>query len=92
MTNIVEVLVNDANRLVIPAAVRQQLGLAAGMTLIVEEAQSGDVVLHVASPEPMIMNEGGILVVHAEATGNIDEAVERERYRRLDDLLRQAEA
>ena len=71
-------------RIVIPAALRGRLGLSPGMTLVVEPAQDGSVCL--ASAEPVLADEGGVLVVRSPAVGDLTDIVERERDRRTSEI------
>jgi AbrB family looped-hinge helix DNA binding protein len=83
----IEISANNQDCIVIPTEIRRRLGLAPGMTLVVEEREKGEICLRVQKELPELVDKGGILVVRAEATGDLTEAVEQERGRRVSDLL-----
>jgi AbrB family looped-hinge helix DNA binding protein len=80
MSTTVEVEVDEANRILIPAELQNRLGLQPGMTLVVEEGQSG-VALHVQSESALLVNKGGVLVAQVEQIGDITDVVHHERER-----------
>lgn len=88
MNQVVEVLVDDAGRIVIPAALQAQLGLSPGMTLVVESGENGGVRLRPQSESPILVDKGGVWVVRAEPLDDLTDAVEREHERRVSELVR----
>ena len=73
----------------IPAALRRQLGLLPGMTLVVEEADNHDVRLRIRSEVrevPALVDKDGVLVVRAEPLGDLTDAIRQERDRRVSEL------
>jgi bifunctional DNA-binding transcriptional regulator/antitoxin component of YhaV-PrlF toxin-antitoxin module len=87
MSQLAQVSLDDQGRLLIPATIKNQLGLTPGMTLIVEEADKDGVRLHIQSEPPTLVDEGGILVVQAEPLEDLSDIVQHERNRRVFDLL-----
>jgi len=93
MSQVSEISLDDRGRILIPAAIRRQLGLLPGMTMIVEEADNRSVRLRVQSemPEmPTLVDKGGVLVVKAESLSDLTDIVRQERDRRVSHLSRQA--
>ena len=86
MSTVIEVEVDAANRIFIPAELQNRLGLQPGMTLVVEEEQGG-VALHVQAGSPMLVDKGGVLVAQVESIGDITDIVRQERDRRMLELL-----
>jgi len=82
-----EVSVDSQDRIMIPAQIRRRLGLAPGMTLVVEEREKGEICLRVQKAFPELVDKEGVLVVRSQATGDLAEAVEHEHGRRLSELL-----
>jgi AbrB family looped-hinge helix DNA binding protein len=87
MAELIEVSVDKRGCIMIRAEIRQRLGLAPGMTLVVEECEKGEICLRVQTEFPELVDKEGVLVVRSGATGDLTEAVEREHDRRLSDLL-----
>lgn len=80
MTTIIEIEVDEADRILISAELQNRLGLQPGMTLVVEEGQSG-LALHVQSESALLVDKGGVLVVQVEQIGDITDVVRQERER-----------
>jgi AbrB family looped-hinge helix DNA binding protein len=83
----IEIPLDSPDCIMIPAEIRHRLGLSPGMTLVVEKRETGEICLRVRKEFPELIDKGGILVVRAEATGDLIESVDRERGRRLSSLL-----
>jgi len=86
MSQIVEVSLDNRGHLLIPAALRRQLGLLPGMTLVVEETANRDVRLRIRSEVremPALVDKGGVLVVRAEPLGDLTDAIRQERDRHV---------
>jgi len=82
-----EVSVDSQDCIMIPTEIQRRLGLTPGMTLVVEKREKGEICLRVQKEFPELVDKGGILVVRAEATGDLIESVDREHGRRLSGLL-----
>lgn len=77
-----EAQLDDKGQIRIPSLIRKRLGLEPGMTLVVERGDEEGVNLRVEPEAPVLVNEDGILVVHATLLENIDDIVRIERDRR----------
>ncbi len=87
MSDVIEVELDELNRIVISPDLRRRLGLAPGMTLIVEEEGSGRVALHI-QPEPaLLIDKGGVLVATGELVDDITDIVREERDRQAIETL-----
>ncbi|MFL5802551.1 MAG: AbrB family transcriptional regulator [Roseiflexaceae bacterium] len=86
MSTVIEVEVDEANRILIPADLQNRLGLQPGMTLVVQEGQDG-VALHVQAESPVLVDKGGVLVAQVEPIGDMIDIVRQERDHRIIDLL-----
>ena len=89
MSQIVEASVDNRGCIRIPAEVRDRMGLSPGMRLIVEEGERerGRICLRIPEESPVLVEKEGVLVVRAEGTGDIEDAVRRERGRRLSEIV-----
>jgi bifunctional DNA-binding transcriptional regulator/antitoxin component of YhaV-PrlF toxin-antitoxin module len=90
MSRRIEVELDDQGRLVVPHLLQEQLGLFTGATLIVEHETAHAAHVRVKTMQPRLVDKGGVLVVQAEPSGNLADAVRHEREQRIDDLLRRA--
>lgn len=88
MSQRVEVEMDDEGRLVLPAPVRQQLGLVPGMTLVVEQGASDLAYLRVQHQEPRLVDKEGVLVLEGEFNVDLNELVQDVREQRIAELLR----
>lgn len=79
-----ETTVDRFGRVVIPKRVRDDLGLAPGTVLIVEER--GRAVSLTPLTEEPLGDEGGVLVFRGRAAGDLAEEVDEAREARLSDL------
>ncbi len=87
MSQRIEVELDDSGRLVLPAPIGRQLGLAPGMTLVVEQEASDVAYLRIQGEQPRLVDKQGVLVVEAESIEEVVEPVQQEREQRLMDLL-----
>lgn len=83
----IEISADSQDCIMIPTEIQHRLGLAPGMILVVEELERGEICLRVQKEIPELVDKEGILVVRADATGDLTEAVEQEHGRRLSNLL-----
>lgn len=88
MNQTFQISLNELGHILIPASLRQRLGLKSGMTLVVEEAEQEDVQLRVENETPQLVDEGGILVIQGELLENIDNIVQRTREQRTQELIK----
>ena len=90
MNQVIEVSVDEVGHILIPAAIRDRLGLSPGMTLVVEQGNEGDVRLRIQSELPTLTDKGGVLVAQVKAFSDLTDITRHERDRRLFDLLQRA--
>ena len=90
MSHIMQVSVDELGRIVIPAALNEQLQLTPGTTLVVEKGNQGDVRLHIQSRPTVLVEKGGLLVARVTAAGNLADVMRHERDRRVVGLLQRA--
>jgi hypothetical protein len=91
MGEIIEVTLDDKNHVLIPSSLQVQLGLSAGMTLVAEKDDSGQLYLRIlpqAQPEsPVLIDKKGVTVVRAEPLDDLHDFVRNEHDRRMEMLL-----
>ena len=83
MGELVELSVDEKGWIVVPGTVQNRLHLEPGMTLIVEEGDNGRIRLRPEPELPHLVDKQGILVVQAQPVSDLDDAVRRERDRRI---------
>ncbi|HSH81687.1 MAG TPA: hypothetical protein VLA19_24435 [Herpetosiphonaceae bacterium] len=91
MSQHIEVVLDDQGRLVLPESTQRQLGLTAGMTLIVEQETADTTYLRVLSELPRLVDRQGILVVQSHPVADLENSVRSEREQRVLDLLQHIE-
>jgi AbrB family looped-hinge helix DNA binding protein len=64
------VTIDEAGRLVVPQAMRKQLGLAAGTQLRVE-VEGDRLILEPQRPDPVVREAGGLLILEGELADDI---------------------
>ena len=74
-------------RVVIPKQIRQELGLVPGSQVEIVE-RDHEVVVSPVMRRPSVVDKGGILIVQSEVVEDIEKAVERDRSKRMADLIR----
>ncbi|MBI4903951.1 MAG: AbrB/MazE/SpoVT family DNA-binding domain-containing protein [Acidobacteria bacterium] len=80
--------IDHAGRVLIPKRLREQLHLAAGDTLQLEST-GDEIVLSPVRPKALLSKELGVWVYQGQPThSSVTEIVEREREKRLRDLMR----
>ena len=91
MSETIEVILDNENHVVIPSSLQTQLGLNAGMTLVVEKNDSDQLYLRIlpapSEELPVLVNKGGVTVVKAEPLDALRDFVHNERNRRIETLL-----
>ncbi len=80
-----QVTLDRFGRIVIPKAVRIDLGLSSGSALVLEEIEEG-ILLKPLREEPDVVEEDGVLVFTGAAEGDLTVAVENDRQARLRSL------
>jgi len=86
-----QLTLDSSGHILIPPAIRTRLGLAPGMTFVVEERDNKELVLRLQDEEPPIVDKDGVLVVQSQAIGDIANAVRRERDARVAELVQRTE-
>ena len=81
-----ETVVDEFGRITLPRRVREDLHLAPGAVLSIEE-QAGGIFLKPLEEEPPLIVKEGVLVFAGELEGNPDEAIEQDRADRIHRLL-----
>jgi len=87
MSEVIQVSLDELGNILLPAALRERLHLAPGMTLVVEKGEQGGVRLRIQSKSTILVEKDGFLVARVTAFGNLANAMRRERDRRVFDLL-----
>jgi AbrB family looped-hinge helix DNA binding protein len=77
-----ETTLDELGRVMIPQQVREDLGLAPGMALKIEE-RGDSIVLTPLEQVSALAYEDGILVFTGELQGNVDDALGQDREERL---------
>ncbi len=77
-----ETTIDRFGRVVIPKRLRDEHGLHAGSTLVVEESEDG-IVLRPAAEETPLVHRGGVLVFAGHATTDLRNAVRSHREERV---------
>jgi bifunctional DNA-binding transcriptional regulator/antitoxin component of YhaV-PrlF toxin-antitoxin module len=89
MDEIIEVTLDDKNHVIIPSSLQAQLGLAAGMTLVAETDDSGQLYLRILpqAESPVLVNKKGVTVVRTQPLDDLRDFVRNESDRRVETLL-----
>ena len=89
MSEEIQTSLDSQDRIVIPTAIRNRLGLSKGMTLIVEEGENNEIYLSIQKESPVLVDKKGILVVKSKSKSDLTNIVQQERDRRIFDLMKQ---
>ena len=84
---IYQLTLDPSGHILISPAIRARLGLAPGMTFVVEERDNKELMLRLQDEEPPIVDKDGVLVVQSRAVGDIANTVRRERDARATELV-----
>ena len=90
MNQVIEVSLDELGHILIPAAIRNRLGLSPGMTLVVEKGKQGSVSLRIEPELPELVEKEGVLVARVKAFSDLTNITRHERDRRVFDLLQRA--
>ena len=77
-----QVAIDQSGRMVLPKAIRDDLGLRPGDRLDAEE-QGDAIVLRPVRETGEVHRKGGVLVVTSSAAGSLDDAVDGHRRQRM---------
>jgi len=97
MSEAIQVEIDDRGDIVIPAEIRERLGLVEGMTLVAEDGEQGQLCLRVQQTLPQVTKEQGVLIVTSPLSPDIDsdellshslnDAVRQHREQRLNSIM-----
>ncbi|MEW6348080.1 MAG: hypothetical protein AB1646_03405 [Thermodesulfobacteriota bacterium] len=90
MSEHIEVSIDGQGCITIPPEMQGRLGLSPGMTLVVEAGEQREICLRVRKELPELVEKGGVLVVRADAVGDLTDVVGNERRRRGGELVERA--
>ncbi len=76
-----ETTLDRFGRVVIPMAVRKDIGLEPGAVLRVDK-EDGKILLEPLTDEPRLVEKRGVLVFTGAATGDLDSAIDAQRKHR----------
>lgn len=77
---------DEFGKISLPQEIISELQLKPGMSLVIEEID-GKMSLEPISEEPELINENGILVVRPKITGDVQDALQRDRQERIDKII-----
>ena len=79
--------IDKFGRIVIPKRFREDLGLAAGQAVELER-EADRIVVRAANTEPVLAMEADLLVYTGRVDGDIWEAIQADREKRMNDVVR----
>ncbi|MFQ5796843.1 MAG: AbrB/MazE/SpoVT family DNA-binding domain-containing protein [Candidatus Bipolaricaulia bacterium] len=87
MSEVSQVNIDRSGRVRIPKAIRTQLGLSPGTTLVVETLNDEEIRLRPVHEKPQLVDKDGVLVVQSPAVGELGDIERREREARIAELV-----
>ena len=72
MSEAIQVEIDDQGDIVIPAEIRERLGLEQGMTLVAESGEQGQLHLRVQQALPQVIEQDGVLIVTSPLSPDIE--------------------
>jgi AbrB family looped-hinge helix DNA binding protein len=101
MSDTIQVEIDDQGDIIIPAEIRERLGLKRGMTFVAEGGEQGQLHLRAQQALPQVIEEDGVLIVTSPLSPDIEnpellshtlaDAVRQHRERRLASLWQNTE-
>lgn len=88
MNEVIQVSVDHAGRIRLPKTIRTRLGLTAGAKIEFDIGPDEEIRMRAAHEGPLTVDKDGVLVVRAEAFGDLSAAVDQTREARLSELAR----
>jgi AbrB family looped-hinge helix DNA binding protein len=83
----IQVVLDQAGKVEIPAEIRQKLNLNAGAKLLIDSTDSGEITMTLSSEEPELIQVDGVWVVNTEIEEDVArnwlEIVNQNRERRI---------
>ena len=87
MTELAELLIDEEGCIRIPPDVQDRLGLEPGTSLVLEEADSGEIRLRTKEAVPILVDRDGILVITAGPLSEFADIVRQDRESRIASLM-----
>ena len=87
MNRLIQISLDEFGRIVIPAALHEQLHLVPGMTLVVQKGEQGNVLLQVQSEPAVLVEKDGLLIARVTALSDLSNITRTVRDQRIFDLL-----
>ena len=101
MSEAIQIKIDDQGDMIIPAEIRERLGLTQGMTFVAEGEEQGQLCLRAQQALPQVIEEDGILIVTSPLSPNAEsrelvshsltDVVRQHRQRRLASLWQNTE-
>ena len=101
MSEAIQVEIDDQGDIVIPAEIRERLGLIQGMTFIAQDGEQGQLHLRAQQALPQVIEEDGVLIVTSPLSPDVEspellshsltDVVRQHRERRLASLWQNTE-
>ena len=90
MSEAIQVSLDSQKRIMIPSVIQKRLGLAQGMTLVVESDENGELCLRIQGGSLALVDKQGVLVVRAKPDADLTKVIQQERNQRVSDLIHRA--
>ena len=87
MTELAELLIDEEGCIRIPPDVQDRLGLEPGTSLVLEEADSGEIRLRTKEAVSILVDRDGILVITAGPLSEFADIVRQDRESRIASLM-----
>lgn len=87
MIELAELLIDETGCIRIPPDIQDRLGLEPGTSLVLEEANGGEIRLRTKETLPALVDKDGILVIRAEPLAEFADAVRHDRDSRIASLM-----
>jgi len=78
--------IDRSGRVTLPPELLSNLQLSPEMNLLISE-KDGKITLEPITEEPMLVEKDGVLVLHAQLTNDLSNIVEKERQKRIADVM-----
>ena len=85
-----QLVLDPSGHVLIPHEIRARLGLAPGMTLVVEERNDKELLLRLQDKDPPLIDKEGVLVVQSRAIGDVTDVTRWTREARVEELVQRA--
>jgi bifunctional DNA-binding transcriptional regulator/antitoxin component of YhaV-PrlF toxin-antitoxin module len=78
--------IDRSGRVTLPPELLSNLQLSPEMNLLISE-KDGKITLEPIAEEPVLIEKDGVLVLHAQLTDDLSNIVEKERQKRIADVM-----